>query len=201
MHLSGRQLTPEEAEQFWAEKDAEKAAARDRADKREERIRDLREWADGVSAQAEAKKVEEDAEIHESRLRRARETPARPPAGRPVASKTGSGNLGGASRKEHPGIALYQAALLLQREPRMSDTAIAAAATRSAREYPTLTEDVLADHKWAEGMHRKQVPLLRRALKDHLVRVKGTRILIRSATNKPFRPLAQREWAAIPRAE
>jgi hypothetical protein len=112
-----------------------------------------------------------------------------------------SGNVGGANRKTHPGIALHEAAHLILHEQDMSDTKIAAAATEKAREHPKLTPDVLQTHRWADGMHRTQVPFLRQAISDRLIRVKGGATQIRANANESWRPLAADAWAAIPRAE
>lgn len=121
------------------------------------------------------------------------------PATRP--SGGGSGNRGGAPRKEHPGIALHEAARLIRVKPHASDAEIAAAATKKANSYEKLTGDDIAEHRWQGGMKRPQVPLLRQALEDRLVMVKGGGISLRSSSNESWRPLSLLEWAEIPRLE
>jgi hypothetical protein len=125
--------------------------------------------------------------------------PAQP--GEAVDPAAESGNLGGRRRKEHPGIALHEAAHLIKRAEGTSDVEIAAAATSKARAHPELTDDVLASHKWAKGMHPKQVPILRKAIRDRLVLVKGGAIRIRSQTTEAWQPLGLNDWAAIPRSK
>jgi hypothetical protein len=49
-------------------------------------------------------------------------------------------------------------------------------------------------------MNRQQVPFLRQALVDRLVRVVKGSIQIRSQTTEPWTTLAPDAWAAIPRA-
>jgi hypothetical protein len=121
----------------------------------------------------------------------------KPPNVRAMTSGVGSGHLGGANRKKHPGIALHEVAHLIGRDKDMSDVVIAAAATAKARSY--LSSDVLIAHGWEKGMERRHVPFVRQAIIDRLVVVKGGTIRIRSTMAEGWRPLALDDWTAIPR--
>jgi hypothetical protein len=83
----------------------------------------------------------------------------------------------------------------------MGDGEIAAVATKKARDHPRLTDDVIGTHGWENGMHPSQVPFLRKAMQDRLVRSKGGTIAIRFSTDESWRPLKPDDWAAIPRLD
>lgn len=108
---------------------------------------------------------------------------------------------GGRYRKEHPGIAVHEAAHLILQHSDTSDVEIAAAATAKARAHPEITDRVIAKRRWENGMHRKQVPRLRDAIDAKLVRVKGKDISVRSALNEAWRPVRYVDWVEIPRVE
>jgi hypothetical protein len=118
-----------------------------------------------------------------------------------AAAREGQGRRDGKKRKQHPGIALQEAALLIKEDETVGDVEIAAAATKKALDLPELTGAEIADHDWGDGMHRKQVPFLRQAIKDGLVKAKGGELFMRSRRTGPWRRLGLLEWAEIPRLE